>query len=63
MGRKNAEDDKLYTGMILQLLMRFKLSMKETMLFKSMMLAKEQGKNLTTGQKSFIANLYYRKTN
>ena len=61
MALKYAEDDKVFMNLI-KTLIKLDLNSKEKLFICSLLRHKKQGKNWSPGQKSAIANLFYKKS-
>lgn len=61
MVKRNAKDDEYYLQLMIELITELKMTLKERTLVTSLIQTKRDGKNLTTGQKSLIAGMYYSK--
>lgn len=61
MVKKNAKDDELYLKLMIELLTKLKMSIRERTIITSLLQAKHDGKNLSVKQRSMIAGIYYNK--
>jgi hypothetical protein len=61
MAKRNAKDDELYVKLMIELLTEAKLTIKERILTINLLNVKHEGRNLSCGQKSAVASLYYKK--
>ena len=61
MARKNARDDQQYMKLIVDCLTKFKCSRKEKIMLLNFARVNKEGRNLSTGQRSVITGIYYKK--
>ena len=61
MVKKNARDDETYLKLMIELITRLPMTLRERTIIISLLQAKSDGKNLTLGQKSLITGIYYNK--
>ena len=61
MARKNARDDQQYMQLIVNCLTKFKCSRKEKIILLNFARVNKEGRNLSTGQRSVISGIYYKK--
>jgi cell division FtsZ-interacting protein ZapD len=61
MVKRSAKDDEHYLKLMIELITKLSMTTRERITVTSLLQAKHDGKNLSTGQKSLIAGMYYNK--
>ena len=61
MVKRNAKDDEHYLKLMIELITKLNTTKREKTIVISLLQHKSNGKNLSVGQKSMIAGMYYNK--